>query len=337
MTPQYIKLKNAIKESIEAGTLAPGMRIPPRHDMMRQHSLARATVDRAINELVRDGLLSAKRGAGTYVVDARQIKQQRIVAYIVLHRTAELSETALFPFLDTLRTGANHKYRIEFISIYDMAVKPERFLGDARSFVLCQLHPSFLETVDLLRKKGSPVLLLNRWDQNFDYLTTDNFLGAQQALDQCRAQKVGLVTEYPSLNYPYRMERIAAFYRAVAVSGRTVRPDWHIYCSASDPENGIKEIFRLLSSGDRPEVLLVSGYLIPYVLSAVHAQRLKLGADITLIHFDPKPETAGKKGVIWLEQNFHEMGRKTLEWIEQNDGRSRKRLQLAIAPRVHGL
>ncbi len=56
-----------LKEQITSGLLAHGMRLPGEPELATRHKLSRVTVRRALDGLAREGLVTKRRGAGTFV------------------------------------------------------------------------------------------------------------------------------------------------------------------------------------------------------------------------------------------------------------------------------
>jgi GntR family transcriptional regulator len=71
--PLYSRLARTILGMIESGELRGGESLPSERDLATATGYSRMTVRNAINELMSDGLVSKKRGAGTYV--SKQIEQ----------------------------------------------------------------------------------------------------------------------------------------------------------------------------------------------------------------------------------------------------------------------
>lgn len=67
--PKYQKIIDDLRENVRSGVLAPGERLPVREELMQQYGVTRATVNRAMAELLREGLLVATPRAGTYVAE----------------------------------------------------------------------------------------------------------------------------------------------------------------------------------------------------------------------------------------------------------------------------
>ncbi len=65
--PIYQQLKKIIREKIEQGEFAPGMRIPPEYALCDLFAISRAPVRQALTELVNEGFLYRQQGSGTFV------------------------------------------------------------------------------------------------------------------------------------------------------------------------------------------------------------------------------------------------------------------------------
>ena len=65
--PLYYRVREAIRERIEAGEWKPGDLIPPESKLLGAFGVSRATIRQALLELVREGLLVRKQGRGSFV------------------------------------------------------------------------------------------------------------------------------------------------------------------------------------------------------------------------------------------------------------------------------
>ena len=69
--PLYYQLSQLIRQSIESGELKPGEQIPTEFELERELGISRATVRRAISDLVYEGLVVRQRAKGTIVAKKR--------------------------------------------------------------------------------------------------------------------------------------------------------------------------------------------------------------------------------------------------------------------------
>lgn len=76
--PIYVQLMETITAAIASGTLAAGSRLPSVREMAAQAGVNPNTMQRALSELERDGLLYSQRTAGRFVTDqSDSITQKR--------------------------------------------------------------------------------------------------------------------------------------------------------------------------------------------------------------------------------------------------------------------
>src|SRR5690625_1490006 len=72
--PLYHQLKRIIEKKIESGEWGPGDKISSEHELKNKYKISRNTVQKALDELVQEGVLERKQGRGTFVSKPR-IKQ----------------------------------------------------------------------------------------------------------------------------------------------------------------------------------------------------------------------------------------------------------------------
>ncbi len=70
-TPLYEQIKTALRDQILAGELRPSAPLPTESALCEQYSVSRITVVKALNDLMRDGLIERIQGKGSIVSPAR--------------------------------------------------------------------------------------------------------------------------------------------------------------------------------------------------------------------------------------------------------------------------
>jgi GntR family transcriptional regulator len=70
-TPLYLQLQRILREAIDGHVVRPDEALPTERQLAQQFEVSRITVRKAIDGLVRDGLISRRRGAGTFVMAPR--------------------------------------------------------------------------------------------------------------------------------------------------------------------------------------------------------------------------------------------------------------------------
>lgn len=71
--PQYLKVKNFLREGISAGQWRPGDLMPSEAELVAQFGVSRMTVNRALRELSAEGLVQRTQGVGTFVAQLHRI------------------------------------------------------------------------------------------------------------------------------------------------------------------------------------------------------------------------------------------------------------------------
>lgn len=67
--PIYLQIMNLIKQNIVNGSLKPGDRLPSVRDRAENLSVNPNTVQRAYQELEREGISETRRGMGSFIVE----------------------------------------------------------------------------------------------------------------------------------------------------------------------------------------------------------------------------------------------------------------------------
>lgn len=70
--PLYYQLKEIIRDMIENGELKPDEPVPPERVLCEMHGVSRMTVNKAIINLVNEGLLYREQGRGTFVAGPKK-------------------------------------------------------------------------------------------------------------------------------------------------------------------------------------------------------------------------------------------------------------------------
>ncbi len=65
--PLYLQLKRVIEDAVASGAIRPGDALPSERDLALKAAVSRVTVRKAVQHLVRDGLLVQRHGSGTFV------------------------------------------------------------------------------------------------------------------------------------------------------------------------------------------------------------------------------------------------------------------------------
>lgn len=74
--PRYLQLQRHLLRAITSGELEPETALPPEREIALMTGLSRVTVRNAISSLVEEGLITQRRGSGSFVTDrVRRVEQ----------------------------------------------------------------------------------------------------------------------------------------------------------------------------------------------------------------------------------------------------------------------
>ena len=107
MIPKYEAIAGDIRRSIEDGALKPGDKLPTVVEFCELYSVSKITVKRAIEQITEEGLITSRRGSGTYVKD-----------------TAGLPGQAFFQGKNDRAQGFSYEHRGEKVTsvVYDFSI-----------------------------------------------------------------------------------------------------------------------------------------------------------------------------------------------------------------------
>ena len=76
--PRYLQLRRRIAEGIAEGILPPNSPLPPERELASLTGLSRATVRKATQAMVEDGLITQRQGSGSFVAPASKRVEQSL-------------------------------------------------------------------------------------------------------------------------------------------------------------------------------------------------------------------------------------------------------------------
>lgn len=76
--PLYLQLKRWIEEAVRTGAIRSGDALPSERDLAQKVDVSRVTVRKAVQHLVKDGILVQRHGSGTFVAPQTQRVEQSL-------------------------------------------------------------------------------------------------------------------------------------------------------------------------------------------------------------------------------------------------------------------
>jgi GntR family transcriptional regulator len=76
--PLYVRLRRSIEDAVRRGLIAPGDALPSERDIAMKADISRVTVRKAVQELVKGGILVQRHGSGTFVAPRMERVEQSL-------------------------------------------------------------------------------------------------------------------------------------------------------------------------------------------------------------------------------------------------------------------
>lgn len=179
--PTYQRIMNVLRAEIKEGQFQPGRRFITQQEVCQRFGVSRITADRAINELVKDGLVYRRRGHGTYVSEVG-----RNFAQTDTRTAARLSIACIMSYIHSghslmLMKGIERKCRESDVTVLlfnseESAATERANVQRARDAGVLGMivYPvdsyQNLETFDAILRDGMPLVMVDRY---YPMLPTD--------------------------------------------------------------------------------------------------------------------------------------------------------------------
>ena len=96
--PIYIQLEESIKEKIKNKEYLPGEALPTERELTELYVVSRMTIRQAIGELVQEGVLTRKKGKGTFVCE-QKVNQKDMMSFTeMIKQSGRVLETKVVEF-----------------------------------------------------------------------------------------------------------------------------------------------------------------------------------------------------------------------------------------------
>jgi len=346
--PEYYKIKMALLNEIRQGRFVPGQSFITEKEVCRRFGVSRITAARALNDLVREGVLTRRRGLGTFVTGTMESPPQghregRLIACIfeVLHGhhlieilrgieevcRAEGFHTLLFDSMLSAQTEVQNLRRARQAGAAGVILYPVDGSPNA-------VH------IEALLQEGMPVVMVDRYYPNVPtdrvlpdswsagYLLTKELIG--------RGHK-HIATVWGETSCTSVQENLAGHLQALREHGLEIIPDLTaLRPYDSLPEDGRLAILRgWMSAPYRPTAMLAAN---SHVLTVVAKDLARIGLEPGQVALasaaDDNPEALYTLGAMTAVLPSRHMGveaaRLLMERIKQGGERPYRHVVLPV-------
>ncbi len=161
MEERYQTIAKELQAEIDTGIFVAGCPLPTRAKLAERFKVARATMDRAVTCLVKKGVLTARRGAGTEVASGAPLRTIGVIE-------------GVWPWLSQILPPAPFGVQLERISSHELQTKAYR--NTLRKYDgLIWICPEDRELAWARETPpNQPQLLVNRHISGFNYVSCDH-------------------------------------------------------------------------------------------------------------------------------------------------------------------
>lgn len=321
---KYDKVLQGLVGDIHAGRYAAGQRLPGERDLAGMFGVSVGTAVRALETLTREGMLTRRRGSGTFVAADRPALTS--IVFVAEEPTDVASHSYMGPIFNGLCSlcfEAGIDLGVASVDKSDWVNLPERYPGSAFLFVSLPIGTLPI-LADLWRKKQCFVVVGSSWGEAapFPTVDSDNFNGARRAVEYLLRQnhrRIALVNGEPdSANC---RDRRSGYEAAMAAWEIPVCSDWIISAGGSmevqpDARNRFVD---LLMARRRPTAVLCAGYFLALDVMDITRQYGVLIPDhLSIVAFDDvRSAQYLDPPLTTVRQPLVEMGRRGAAYLIQ--------------------
>ncbi len=318
------QVKDLIRASIVAGELRPGEPLPGRLELCRLYGTNRVAVDRAVRDLVREGLLISIRGKGTFVAERLYEPQQAVLTFGVVWSHPVTFQDNIYwgPLLRGIGYGASERS----IRLLFRQCPSDQFAdlvgnGQADGLIVLAPHTSDFAVLERLRQKAIPFVATSSAfdDRRLPCLDTDNYDGVRQALTHlwslghCEIAIVNLALESTDL-----LQRWQAFQELMGKEGCLLDPRWAVLSPSYQwgaVEQWVQPLRKWLEEVPLPTALFCCAYEMALaVLKVLRTLKIEVPEQVSVVGFDD-PASAGflEPPLTTVRQPLEALGKRAVE------------------------
>jgi len=338
--PRYIQARRYLEDLIRERGLGPGDQLPPERDLSSSFEVSQMTMNRAIQEMVREGLLYREVGRGTYVARQDSTAHFGILGMVALGTPSEVKSD---PYGGEILRGVRHAAldtNWDLLLIQGPLFHPDeiaaRLRGRADGFLIMSAPDAALPGLRQLRSAGVPFLSVgSSWpDEDIPAVDSDNTMGARLVAEHLVSlghRNIGLVAALPFMSNS--RDRVKGFTAALNENGIPLPDERFIMCSQGydvTPEECERAV-KMAKTNPKVTAIFAGGYMLATrIIEALQTAGLRVPEDVSVVAFDDKLSAAfltpplttvaqpleamGKRAVVRLEAAIR--GEKPLDGIE---------------------
>lgn len=295
---RYIQIKDLLIRRISS--LKPHDRLPSRTVLSETYEAARTTIERAVSELIGEGVLYARDGSGTYVAETNsnragnnslKSKNWGLLIPDIMH----------YNYPDIVRgasdVASDHDVNLMICNTdndYDKQTRHIQKLIDSRVQGVI-IVPAIYGRMDLnpfikLKEEGIPFVFCQRMLEGIQVssVISNQFFAGYMAVKHLIAQgckRIGFISRPV---YSASSERYQGYVCALEEAGIPIRQEWTVFESDFESEGeGYYSALRMMGQDERPDgIFCFNDRIARGAYKAAAELDLTVGSDIRIVGCD---------------------------------------------------
>ena len=290
----FQRILSDLEDRIARAELRPGDLLPTRADLAQRYDVARATVDKALGELSRKGLIDSGSGRRTLVL-GKTARKAEVTSIGVLWSWPDDQQKQGGDYLDLLFRGIREACAEYLLEVHFRAAPlhtwPELVHGKgAQGIVVVRPDYADATVIEAMHEAGVPTVLVPGVldEAPVPSISSDNASGTESAVEHlCDLghRDVGFVGLTATV--PDHFERLRAFLDATGRRGMAVRPEWILLDHERNPGKFRNALSGWLRRDHFPTAVVSCDFMMTLaVLGRLRDLGLNVPADVSLVTFD---------------------------------------------------
>jgi DNA-binding LacI/PurR family transcriptional regulator len=325
-------LKLKIIEDISLGILKPGDKIYSRHQFMRRFKCSRGSIDKAVGALVKEGFLSSRQGAGTFVAAGKSVASKTERIYLIGNFGKRSAYSQIFQ-AGTLAAELQKRIDCFLCDNKDVNLSLENISRAGTAVIWDHPGPDQMMIMNYLRQAGIRQVLVHRVFADYEYVTVDYEAGISEGLDWLLewGDELAYFTTRTNTLLPYIAERQLCFFELAIRKNMKIPAPWFfndIERENDSYEKVEEQALKLFKNDSFPKLIYADFCLhaVP-IISAAQACGLKAGRDFRLLTFDYDNFLAKIPGTAMIRQDMDIFKDDLIDWAVNPNSIMKRRIK----------
>jgi len=323
-----------LRQRIVAGLYPPNSIIPSQRQLAEEFGVGRAIVRKALDELIRSGMVQAHHGVGTQVAPSAEPRALPVIACVHTPMGSWMPHEGLrvhSGIMDRLRALGYRHDRITYyrgdccrqddsatdvgMSVDDVARLPDKYAG---AVFLEGSDPAIVDTLIDLEARRFPLVVANMETETpVSGATMDHGRVSREAVKVLASlghKRIAFIGREPTAFF--YGQSLEGFRQGMRDAGLACEPSNVIIIDATSSLSAYLAAKKLLSRPGRPTAVVAARDLIAQgVYHAAQEAGLAVGYDLSLVGFDDCTWEEGREFLTTFHEPCYEMGMTAVDML----------------------